>query len=143
MFVIGKIGFIAFNLNKINFEQSCLLLAPLLRISPILAAHGQWMTHGIECPLVQWQDGVGGEGEVQVLEGAGQEIGGLVVGFVSGYFIHIPNRSIPATLGLAVPLDGHCQLPGILAILRVVRESPQDEVGLGQFGSGTSEKYVD
>ena len=90
------------------------------------------MTHGIECPLVQWQDGVGGEGEVQVLEGGGQEYGMLAVLFMSGYFIHISNLAILSTLGLAVPLDGHCQLPGILAILRVVRESPQDEVGLGQ-----------
>ena len=93
------------------------------------------MTHGIECPLVQWQDGVGGEGEVQVLEGAGQEYRGLFIAFSSGYYIHIPNLAIAATLGLAVPLDGHCQLPGLLAILRVVRESPQDEVGLGQFGA--------
>ena len=94
------------------------------------------MTHGIECPLVQWQDGVGGEGEVQVLEGAGQETERLDFTFFSGYYIHIPNLRIPATLGLAVPLDGHCQLPGILAILRVVRESPQDEVGLGQLRTG-------
>ena len=93
------------------------------------------MTHGIECLLVQWQDGVGGEGEVQVLEGAGQEIKRLDFTFFSGYVIHIPNSGISATAGLAVPLDGHCQLPGILAILRVVRESPQDEVGLGQLVS--------
>ena len=91
------------------------------------------MAYRIECPLVQWQNGVGGEGEVQVLEGGRQEYGGLfIITFSSGYFIHIPNNGITATLGLAVPLDGHCQLPGILAILRVVRESPQHEVGLGQ-----------
>ena len=56
----------------------------------------------------------------------------MVGGRVLEWVFYTPNGGIPATLGLAVPLDGHCQLPGILAILRVVRESPQDEVGLGQ-----------
>ena len=97
------------------------------------------MTHDVECPLVQWQDGVRGEDQVQVLESC-KEGGRLIVIFLSWYFIHILNPGIPATRGLAVPLDGHCQLPGILAVLRVVRESPQDEVGLGEMGTG--QKYV-
>ena len=106
------------------------------------------MTHGIECPLVQWQDGVGGEGEVQVLEGA-REVFIMRTGeFCSGYFVliwYVPNVVILATSSSTVPFGCHCQLPGILAILRVVRESPQNEVGLGEIGTGNNsnvKKYI-
>ena len=88
----------------------------------------------VEDPLVEWQHLVGGEGQVQVLQSGREKVRWLIIEFFRRY-ICISNSRIAITLGLAVLLDGLCQLPCVLAVLRVTGQSPQHQVGLGQFGT--------
>ncbi len=86
----------------------------------------------VENPPVQRQCAVIGEGKIEILEEAGNEILCLDVFHSADKRVYADQASVSPRQSASVNVDGHCQLPGSLLVLYIAGQAPEDEVGLSQ-----------
>ena len=94
------------------------------------------MANSVEDPFVQWHYRIFGKSQVQILQRGGQEFLILMVNKLK--FVGILsslNASETTVWSATMPVDGLCHLPGIVPVLLLMSEAPQDKVTFSEFGA--------
>lgn len=111
------------------------------RVGSVVAADGQRMSFAVEHPLVQGNKLVVRENQIQIFECFGKEETLLSVVLVRGHLVDVEHAG-EATSGATMLIDRQLSIPGILAVLGVVRQTIEHKVTFDHFRPASVEKVI-